>query len=41
MGNYVVVIGIERKREKGWFITAFVADSAITLKRIKQNPKWA
>jgi hypothetical protein len=40
MKEYVVVIGINRKRSTGWFITAFVADSGRTLKMIRKNPKY-
>jgi hypothetical protein len=38
-GNYVVVIAI-LSRTEGRFITAYVADSPNTLKRIKASPKW-
>jgi len=38
-GDYVVVIAILSATE-GRFITAYVADSPNTLKRIKASPKW-
>jgi hypothetical protein len=41
MGNYVVVIGLNRQRNKGRFITAYVADSGRTIKKIRNGPKWA
>ncbi len=40
MQDYVVVIGLNRERLTGWFITSFVADSGRTLKMIRENPKW-
>lgn len=40
MGNYVVVIGLSKQRDKGRFITAFVADSDRTIKKIQNGPKW-
>jgi len=41
MGNYVVVIGLNRQRNKGRFIAAYVADSGRTIKKIRNGPKWA
>jgi hypothetical protein len=38
-GDYVVVIAILTPTD-GRFITAYVADSPNTLKRIKASPKW-
>ncbi|MEA3232456.1 MAG: hypothetical protein U9Q05_11945 [Thermodesulfobacteriota bacterium] len=40
MKEYVVVIGINKKRTTGWFITAFIADSGRTLKMIRESPKY-
>jgi hypothetical protein len=39
MGNYVVVIRLMGSL-KARFVTAFVADSDRTLKRIKESPRW-
>ncbi len=41
MGNYVVVIAIQRRKNKGRFITAYVADSGRTMRMIRRGPKWA
>jgi hypothetical protein len=40
-GNYVVIINLKKDYSKGFFITAFVADSGRTLGMIKRNPKWS
>jgi len=39
-GNYVVVIRMSGNRA-AQFVTAYVADSASTLDKIKKNPNWA
>lgn len=39
MGDYVVVIRLTGQK-KAVFVTAFVADSAMTLDRIKGSPRW-
>lgn len=41
MGDYVVVIGLNKQRNKGRFITAYVADSGRTIRKIRNGPKWA
>lgn len=38
-GNYVVVIAITG-RDKGRFITAYIADTGRTLQMIQQSPPW-
>ena len=38
-GNYIVVIRLTGK-SKAQFVTAYVADSAYTLLKIKQSPVW-
>jgi putative transposase len=40
MGNYVVVIGQNKQRNTGRFITAYVADSGWTIKKIRNGPRW-
>jgi hypothetical protein len=40
MGNYVVVIGLNKQRNKGRFITAYVADSGRTIGKIRSGPQW-
>jgi len=40
MGNYVVIIRLNGQCDRGWFITAFVADTSRTLSKIKQSPVW-
>jgi len=40
MGNYIVVIGLNKQRNKGRFITAYVADSGRTIEKICNGPKW-
>lgn len=39
-GNYVVIISLNKNFTKGFFVTAFLADSGRTLRLIKQNPRW-
>ena len=39
MGNYVVVIALTNA-SSGDFVTAFVADNASTLQKIRTSPKW-
>ncbi len=39
-GNYIVIISLNKYNTKGFFVTAFVANSGRTLRLIKQNPKW-
>jgi hypothetical protein len=38
--NYVVVIRLSSSK-KAQFVTAYVADSASTVQKIKRNPKWS
>jgi len=38
--NYVVVIRFNRLRTKAFFVTAFVADTPKTIRKIRRNPKW-
>ncbi len=41
MGNFIVVIGLNKQKNRGRFITAYVADSGRTLRKIRSGPKWA
>ncbi|MGV1098581.1 hypothetical protein ACUUL3_04125 [Thiovibrio sp. JS02] len=41
MGNYVVIIALNRQRDNARFITAYVADSGRTIGMIRKGPKWA
>jgi len=38
--NYIVIISM-KDNTKAQFITAFIADSDLSIKRIKQSPKWS
>lgn len=38
--NYVVVIGLNGNRTKGFFYTAYVANSLETLNKLRRAPKW-
>jgi len=40
MGNYVVVIALNRRKNRGRFITAYVADSGRTISMIRNGPRW-
>ncbi len=40
-GNYVVVVQLGRDLRKGNFITAFLADSPRTLRKIRTSPRWS